>query len=201
MLSLTKPSNEQCLSILDARESAALNYKAVGCLKTGTPPGFNRDKARCVLGQGQPAWDAAVESFAKWKFMPASMVEIKNSGPIELGRVVGVLFKAIVIWSFNPARILEIHDSKDDEKSTFGFTYGTVRGHVEQGEERFLLAWDHETDTVAYELEAVSKPMHLLAWLVYPYARMMQARFRKESCEAMVQSVGELIEAASTVNW
>ena len=124
--------------------------------------------------------------------MPASMVEIKNAGPIEVGQIVGVLFRGLGVWSLNPARILEVHSSDANDQTTFGFTYGTVKGHVEQGEERFLLIWDRATDEIIYEIEAVSRPKHVLAWLAYPYSRLMQAKFRKLSCEVMVDATKQV---------
>lgn len=202
MLSLIKPSNETCEMILAIARSDDFNHSHLGCLKTETPRGFNRDQCRNRLGTGQAVWDAAVESFNQWRFMPSSMVEIKNAGPIELNRVVGVLVKVFVVWSFNPARIIEVHGSSTPSStgtSTFGFTYGTVRGHVEAGEERFLLTWDHVSNEVFYELEAVSRPKHFLAWLVYPYSRILQARFRKESCASVFDSVQEIQQASPSL--
>jgi len=124
--------------------------------------------------------------------MPASVVEVVPPDSIQCDQIVGVLFRGLGIWSLNPARIIEVHDSTDKAVQVFGFTYGTVAGHVERGEERFLLKWDRESDEVWYLLDAVSRPKHFLAWVAYPYARWQQARFRSESGQSMLKSVEAL---------
>ena len=71
----------------------------------------------------------------------------------------------------------------------FGFAYGTLPGHAERGEERFLVEWSHEDDSVFYDVLAFSRPNHLLAWLGYPFARILQRRFARDSKEAMKEAV------------
>ncbi len=185
--------------LLKRARSGELIYFCQGCIERGdTPRGFDRDSARCYLGSGQLAWDAAVDSFNQWQFMPASVVEVVKPDAIAPGEVVGVLFRGLGVWAFNPARIIEIHDSSEQSKRAFGFTYGTVVGHVEQGEERFLLEWDLATDEVWYRLDAVSRPKHFLAWVAYGYARRMQAKFRHESCASMLEATEKYIARTAT---
>ena len=57
------------------------------------------------------------------------------------------------------------------------------------GEERFLVTWDRTTDRVMYEILAVSRPNYRLARLGRPYVRLLQARFRRDSCAAMIRAV------------
>jgi len=173
MLSLLRPSAEQCAEAVQLAKSSSLSYSFPGSIQRGeTPRGFSR--------------------FRRWRFMPASVVEIISACPIQCDRVVGVLFRGLGVWSLNPARIIRVHDSADEAHRVFGFTYATLEGHVEQGEERFLLYWDLATDEVWYKLDAVSRPNHVLAWIAYPYARWQQSRFRTESCASMKDSVVEL---------
>lgn len=193
MLSLSKPSPGSCREFIERSHCADLSYAYRGCVARGdTPAGFSRDHARCLLGKGESSWWAAVESFKQWEFMPASVVEVVPPASIQCDQIVGVLFRGLGVWSLNPARIIEVHESADETARVFGFTYGTVAGHVEQGEERFLLKWDLESDEVWYLLDAVSRPKHFLAWVAYPYARYQQARFRRESCQSMLKSVEAL---------
>ena len=109
---------------------------------------------------------------------------------IEVGVDVAVLFRAGPLWSLNPCRIIYVldkHDSSDDVYQ-FGFTYGTLDGHLECGEERFCVSWNRNDDSVKYELTAVSRPNNLLTWVGYPYARIVQAKFRKLSAQAMIRA-------------
>lgn len=195
MLSLSKPTPKRCAKILELARSAELSYSCQGSVGRGEKPaGFKRDAGSRLLGTGEEAWLAAVESFKRWRFMPASVVEVIPPDTIERGEVAGVLIQAFGVWSLNPARIIEVHDSEDEMSRAFGFTYGTVKGHMEKGEERFLLKWDLQSDEVWYHIDAVSRPNHVLAWLVYPYVRSEQARFRRESCESMATSVQEYLD-------
>ena len=43
----------------------------------------------------------------------------------------------------------------------FGFAYGTLPGHAESGEERFLIEWDQDEDGVWFDILAFSRPAPL----------------------------------------
>jgi len=75
-----------------------------------------------------------------------------------------------------------------DEPQRFGFAYGTLPGHIERGEERFLLEMSDD-DSVWYDILAFSQPRHLLTKIGYPFVRRMQKRFGRESAAAMVRAV------------
>ena len=74
----------------------------------------------------------------------------------------------------------------------FGFGYGTLPGHAERGEERFGVEWNCGLDgSVYYDVFAFSRPKHPLAWSGYPFARLLQKRFRRDSTRAMVEAVAK----------
>ena len=50
---------------------------------------------------------------------------------------------------------------------------------------------------MSYQIAAVSRPMHILCWLAYPYTRMIQAKFRRLSGESMQRFVSQHTEAVS----
>jgi len=77
---------------------------------------------------------------------------------------------------------------EDGHVKRFGFAYGTLPGHVESGEERFLIEWDRADNCVWYDILAFSRPRHILAWLGYPWVRHLQKRFRQESGAAMCRA-------------
>jgi uncharacterized protein (UPF0548 family) len=72
----------------------------------------------------------------------------------------------------------------------FGFAYGTLPGHAESGEERFLVEWDRTGDAVRYDVLAFSRPRHPLARLGYPLTRRAQRRFARDSAAAMLRAAG-----------
>jgi uncharacterized protein (UPF0548 family) len=69
------------------------------------------------------------------------------------------------------------------------FSYGTLVNHAERGEELFEVALDAGTGEVTYRIRAASQPRAVLARLGYPLARMLQARCRRESAEAMQRAL------------
>ena len=75
--------------------------------------------------------------------------------------------------------------AEEAEVRRFGFAYGTLPDHVEKGEERFLIEWNTSDDTVWYDIFAFSKPRHPLVRMGFPYARMLQKRFARNSLAVM----------------
>ncbi|MFC6706428.1 DUF1990 family protein [Flexivirga alba] len=70
-----------------------------------------------------------------------------------------------------PARVVEVLEDGD----RFGFTYGTLQGHPEAGEERFVV--ERRADgTVQLEIEHWSRPARWFTQLAGPLARLAQSR-------------------------
>jgi uncharacterized protein (UPF0548 family) len=88
-------------------------------------------------------------------------------------------------WWLNCGRIIYVVDEAAPV-SRYGFAYGTLPGHVERGEERFLIEWDQATGEVCYDILAFSRPNHPLVKLAYPWARRCQKRFGRESAASML---------------
>jgi uncharacterized protein (UPF0548 family) len=112
-------------------------------------------------------------------------------GPILPGKLVAVRFRAMGLWSLNACRVVYTFDDRDAGVEQYGFAYGTLSHHVEQGEERFCVQYDHRDETVWYEIYCFSKARHWLAKLAYPYVRLIQARFRHLSAASMKSVVSQ----------
>lgn len=108
--------------------------------------------------------------------------------PVAVGSTVGVLAHVFGLWVFNACRIVYVVEEHGPIE-TFGFAYGTLPAHVEQGEERFLVHWAQEDNSVWYDILALSRPHHVVAYLGYPYVRRLQKRFARESLQAMLTAV------------
>jgi uncharacterized protein (UPF0548 family) len=198
MITLRKPTNQTIREYLAGLERSSFNYDAIGCVTRGTPAGFVRDESLFDLGHGGTAFKQACEAIRSWVIFPEAMVSmVRSSDSIEAGTTVAVVCHAAGLWTVNPARILVAHDEVCDGVRKFGFTYGTLAGHVERGEERFQVEWNLATDQVVYRITAVSRPSHPFCWIAYPYARKMQAKFRRLSGKAMMDFVNRApVEAA-----
>jgi len=88
---------------------------------------------------------------------------------IQRGATVIVTLGLIVALAA-PCRIVEVVD----EPRRWGFAYGTLPGHREQGEEAFVLKWADD-DTVHFEVSAFSRPADRLVRLAGPIGRRICA--------------------------
>jgi len=186
MISFTKPSWDAIRCYVRSRTNAPLTYRHAELTRGDENLGhFKHDTIRIELGSGAEVWERARQAIADWKMFPQQMTELYwQPQQIDPGQVVAVLFRGPCFWSLNPCRIVYTVD----ESNRFGFAYGTVDGHLARGEESFFVNRDNE-DQVWYELTAYSRPDHWLAWLGYPYVRLVQARFRRLSAESVHAAV------------
>jgi uncharacterized protein (UPF0548 family) len=189
MLSLRKPSVEVIRRFLASQAKLPFTYAAVGAT-AGTPPiGYVVDHTRIKLGEGQQVFDAAKAALQRWEQFRLGWVEaLPPETPIQTSEVVAVAGKAAGLWWLNACRIVYVVD-ETGPISKYGFAYGTLPGHVESGEERFLIEWDQRDDSVWYDVLAFSKPNHFIARLGYPFARRTQKRFGRDSAAAMLRRV------------
>lgn len=187
MLSLTAPSESIVIRNLLSAKSKPFSYDSPGV--TGAdevPSGFDSDRQRVLLGYGRRSFERAKQAITQWKMFDHAMTTLYwPDRPIERGAAVAVSIRVGPLWSLNPCRIVYTID----EPTRFGFAYGTLPGHIESGEERFMVEWLPADDSVWYEIHAVSRPSHVVTYFGYPIARLEQARFRRLSGEAMQRAV------------
>ena len=147
------------------------------------------DHNRIELGRGALTFRRACEALRRWEMFRLGWVEVHPAAAeIRVGVSVGVLVRALGLWSLNPCRIVALVEGSGAIER-FGFVYRTLSGHAERGEESFEVEWRHEDDAVAYDLRARSRPAHALVWLGYPLGRMLQRRFARDSKRAMLRAI------------
>jgi uncharacterized protein (UPF0548 family) len=172
----------------------AFTYASVG----GTAPdgelpvGFAVDRLSVELGRGSELFALARRGIEAWAQFDLGWCEAwPHETPIRAGEVVAVVARAMGLCWVNATRIVYVIDEDageaGDETVKFGFAYGTLPGHVEMGEELFLVEWDRATDVVAYNILAFSRPRHPLVRLGRPLVRRLQQRFREDSAAAMLR--------------
>jgi uncharacterized protein (UPF0548 family) len=180
MWARARPSAEQIARFLDEERGLAFTYDAVGASRDGgSPPGFVVDHNRQKLAG---SFAAARDAVRAWRMFPA-WTAIEPATPVEADRVLAVLVNALGLWFSSSARIVYVID----EPRRFGFAYGTLPGHVECGEERFLV--EERDDGVWYDVRAFSKPRYWGARVAYPITRLLQKRFARDSKAAMLRLV------------
>ncbi len=190
MLSLRKPSAESIRPFLEAQAKLPFSYSAVGATAETPPAGYAVDHTRIKLGEGEPVFHAANAALQRWEQFHLGWVEAWSPDtPIKSGEVVAVMGRAIGLWWLNACRIVYVVE-ESGRISKYGFAYGTLPGHVESGEERFLIEWDRGDNCVWYDILAFSRPNHFLTQLGYPFVRRTQKRFARDSATAMPRVVG-----------
>jgi len=189
MLSLRKPSADSLRRFLAAQAKLHFSYAAVGATAEPPPAGFVVDHTRIKLGEGEPVFYSAKAALRRWEQFRLGWVEAWSPDtPLQSGEVVAVMGRALGLWWLNASRIVYIVD-ESGPISKFGFAYGTLPGHVESGEERFLIEWDQGENSVWYDILAFSRPNHFLTRLGYPLVRRTQKRFGRDSAASMLKAV------------
>jgi uncharacterized protein (UPF0548 family) len=177
-----KPDRATLERLLASQGAESFSYAAVGATEAEPPADYRLSHNRVSLGRGVDQLRAAKRAIDNWKMFDLPWIELFPPRPsIEIGVTVAVVVRHLGFWSVNVSRLVYVID----EDSRYGFAYGTLHCHAEEGEERFSIEHDPMTDEVWYDLYAFSKPNHPLARIGYPFSRYMQQRFVRESLAAM----------------
>lgn len=188
MFLLSKPSEQQIRDFLVSQRDRPFSYECAGTrtLATGA---YKADHNRIRLGDGAEIFAKAVDALRRWEMFNIGWLRLCwPDAPIEKGSTVAVLAHHLGFWSLNACRIVTVID-EHGELREYGFAYGTLREHVERGQEAFTIQWRHEDDSVWYDIFAYSKPKHVLAKLGYPITRALQKRFARDSMKSMLRAV------------
>lgn len=188
MLLLRKPSDLQIRAFITAQQQTTFSYGPVGITRTAAAQGYTMDHNRVQLGWGANCFDAATAAIRQWKTFDLGWVHLfPDQTPIRTGETVAVVINHLGFWSMNACRIAYVV-ADHGRVERYGFAYGTLAEHAERGEERFIVEWNQDDDSVWYDILALSKPGPM-ARLGYPLTRRLQKRFARDSKEAMKRAV------------
>lgn len=151
--------------------SAEPTYSDIGATLAGKrPDGFHHDRYEAVLGQGAEEFRTAVEGLKTWKAhrLPGMRV-FPEDQVIRTGATVVVTLGTPIASLAAPCRVVGVVDGQ----TRWGFAYGTLPGHPEQGEESFAVSLSPD-GAVLFEIEAFSRPGDRLVRLSGPIGRGMQ---------------------------
>ena len=164
------PSPQSLIRLAHEADSLELSYAEVGITQRSSPPGeFRIDHWSVDLENEPGSFDRACRALRQWKAHRGAGAQIAPTDPsIRVGQAVVVALKIAGFTVIAPCRIVWIVEEHD----RFGFAYGTLQGHPEQGEESFVIR--RIGPRVTFEIEAASRPAALLARLGAPVARSIQ---------------------------
>jgi uncharacterized protein (UPF0548 family) len=189
MFLLFRPTESQIRDVLGSQRTADFSYPQVGATRGEPPAGFAVLRGHVELGRGSATFVRAVDALRQWKMFGVPSVRLCwPEAPVQSGEAVAVVIKHFGFWSVNCCKIVYVID-EDGPVRRFGFAYGTLPEHAEQGEERFAVEWHRTSDVVSYHILSFSRPGNAVVKIAYPAARWLQRNFLQRSLAAMANAI------------
>ncbi len=171
-------------------------------VEAGPRPGDRRDAFAREVAQekpGPPDEDgpfrrAAVAIRAFRIFPPGLATPVLRRIPVEVGDTVGLSYPFLPgVNLFFASRVVACFDGRDGDLWRSGFTYRTLAGHPETGEETFSVEKDQTTGCIVVALRSWSRPGLFLTWATAPVARWCQVQAnRSATAHLAAQACGRI---------
>jgi uncharacterized protein (UPF0548 family) len=153
-------------------------YPEVGATAGPFPPGYKHMGYSAHIGMGQLRFEEAAERVMHWGMQRGSGLKVQPSSElVTAGTVVVVKIGFLKA----PCRVVYVVD----EPHVRGFAYGTLPGHPECGEERFVVRHDPVTSAVFAEVSAFSRPATWWSKAGGPFTSLMQRVMNKRYVRAV----------------
>ena len=202
MFSLRYPEPSAVTRLLGERAELPLTYPEVGATRGELPTAdYTIDRYGVELGRGPTMFERGCAAIDRFAMYPSPWTRVQRLEPgLRAGAVFATIVRHFGFYSVLPCRIVYTVDERETTTEQaasqpvrrFGFALGTLPGHAECGEERFLIEWHRDSDIVNYRVVAFSRPNAPLARIGKPIARQLQKRFARDSVRSMVRAVGEV---------
>jgi uncharacterized protein (UPF0548 family) len=127
-----------------------LTYSEVGATAGRLPAGYHHVQKSAVIGRGRRRFEEAADAGMRWGMLRGAGLRVEATSDVAaVGSEVLVHLGPVRA----PCRVVYVVDEPDRR----GFAYGTLPGHAESGEERFMVRYDPATDAVHAEVVAFSR--------------------------------------------
>jgi uncharacterized protein (UPF0548 family) len=167
---LGRLSGTALAGIAEAAADSALTYSPVGATISGSlPSGYRHDRREIALPDRPDAFALAVKGLRRWVAHTGAGLAVEPRDPPTEGATVAVGIGIGPLTAVAVCRVVAVVDEAD----RFGFAYGTLPGHPEQGEEAFLV--ERTEHGVVFRIVAFSRRAEVLARLGGPVTRAVQA--------------------------
>ncbi len=163
-----RPSGAALERLRRRAESNALTYDGVGGTVTGEhPAGYHEHSSELTV---EADWDAARDAIRQWAgHRSVGGVLAPVQPPLTEDATMAFGVRVFGIWATGTCRIVKVVDSRTE----YGFSYGTLPHHPEEGEELFAVR-DNGDGTVSFRVAAFSKPAGLVTRMIGPLGRFIQ---------------------------
>lgn len=163
----------------DELRAAALSFRRLGGSEGAMPSDYNHLNQAATLRRRD--FDDTARDLFEWRMhsragllVQASDIPLRHETVVLMRLGLGALSLKI------PCRVLDVVD----EERRRGFMYGTLPGHPEVGEERFLLE-QLDDGRILFTITAYSRPASPLAKLGGPINRAAQSFMTKRYLQAL----------------
>jgi uncharacterized protein (UPF0548 family) len=148
---------------------ATFTYTEVGQTSDALPTGYRTIQRSRELPPD--AFEAAAAGLMCWRVHQRAGLSVLASSDVRPGAVVMLGFGWGAVAVQAPCRVVYTVD----ETQRRGFAYGTLPGHPESGEERFIIE-RNPSGVVTFTIRAFSKPASALARVAGPVGHWAQDR-------------------------
>jgi uncharacterized protein (UPF0548 family) len=150
----------------------SLTYAEVGATAGRLPPGYRHVHVGGRLGTGYAIFERAADCVLSWSMHRAAGLEVHTTQERVTAGADALLRLPVGPFRISaPVRIV----AEIAEPDRRGFAYGSLEGHPESGEERFVVSIDRD-DFVSFDVIGFSTPATLVARLGGPVTRRVQDR-------------------------
>jgi len=180
LLSLWPPSSETLSSLLREQGAQELTYREVGATSGALPAGYQHDRWEADLGSfDEGRFARTADALRQWEAQRGAGLTIFPGEDVEPGATFALVIRLPAGFVTAAGRVVYVVD----EPAHYGFAYGTLPAHPEQGEEAFHV--ERDGDRLRFRVVAFSRPRHPLARLGAPVGRFLQRRTIRSYLEAM----------------
>jgi uncharacterized protein (UPF0548 family) len=157
--------------LLESLDDARPTYADIGATLAGVEPeGFHHNRYEIPLGHGADTFARAIDGLRRWEAHRVPGLRVfPEDQEIRTGATVILTLGTPLVSVAAPCRIVSVIDGQ----ARWGFAYGTLPGHPEQGEEAFVVSIAPD-ETVRFEILAFSRAADPLVRLSGPVGRGIQ---------------------------
>jgi uncharacterized protein (UPF0548 family) len=184
MFSMRKPSAEVLAEIVAHQSGLELTYPEQGATAATMPAGYRHDRWTTELGQFDDGlFRRAAGALGSWAVQRGAGLTVFPGSTVQPGMTFAFTFRLPVGHVVAAGRVVYL----TDEPGRYGFAYGTLPAHPEQGEESFHVSRDGSR--LLFTVTAFSRPRHPVARLGAPVTRALQLRITRAYQQAMAAAI------------
>lgn len=151
--------------------TTAATYGGPSALGDPAPAGFRLTDRRGVVGRGEGDLADLGAALRQWRVHRGAGLNVIGAPHADVGARVSSLVRYGPLLVAAPCVVTAVHD----RPGVRGFSYATLPGHPERGEEAFVARLDPD-DLVRLQVRAIWQPAGVLTRIALPLTVLLQRR-------------------------